>query len=176
MEGSLIQGKQVTLVCCSRHLLRAAMKGDDQLGLELSAQVASGWNTFGKGILGYVLKILEKNPGQSRWWSYLIMDTARTHVIGMCGYKGPPVEGGIVEVGYDIAPAFRNRGMATEAARLLIRNAFEQGCHTIMAHTLAAENPSTSVLKKVGMRFVQEMDDPDEGKIWQWMLEKDTAW
>lgn len=150
MEGYVIKGDRVILLCCTKRLLRAAMRGDASLGLELSARVAEEWNTFGKDVIRYVLKILEKNPVHSPWWCYLIMDTGRTTVIGMCGYKGPPVEGGIVEIGYDIAPAFRNRGMATEAAQLLIRHAFENGCHTIMAHTLAAENPSTSVLKKSG--------------------------
>jgi RimJ/RimL family protein N-acetyltransferase len=173
MEPQIIPGEKVVLLCCNRNLLRAAIKGDDALGKALQAEVAAEWNTFGKDILRYVLKILEKNPAQAPWWSYLIMDVGRTTVIGMCGYKGPPVEAGVVEIGYDMAPAYRNKGMATEAAQLLIQNAFLQGCHTIMAHTLAAENPSTSVLKKVGMRFVQEMDDPEVERIWQWTLEKE---
>jgi [ribosomal protein S5]-alanine N-acetyltransferase len=40
-----------------------------------------------------------------------------------------------------------------------------------IAHTLAERNPSTSVLRSVGMRFVDEVQDPDDGPVWRWELE-----
>jgi [ribosomal protein S5]-alanine N-acetyltransferase len=43
--------------------------------------------------------------------------------------------------------------------------------HHVIAHTLPERNPSTSVLRSVGMRFVDEVEDPDDGPVWRWQLE-----
>jgi [ribosomal protein S5]-alanine N-acetyltransferase len=40
-----------------------------------------------------------------------------------------------------------------------------------IAHTLPERNPSTSVVRSVGMRFVDEVQDPDDGPVWRWELE-----
>jgi RimJ/RimL family protein N-acetyltransferase len=43
----------------------------------------------------------------------------------------------------------------------------------VIAHTLAEKNASNSVLQKVGMKFIAEVDDPEEGKIWRWQISRD---
>ncbi|WP_461052486.1 GNAT family N-acetyltransferase [Spirosoma arcticum] len=66
---------------------------------------------------------------------------------------------------------YRNQGLATEAANGLINRAFEHpDVNIVQAHTLAEENASVGVLKKCGMAFVQAIEDPDDGAIWQWQL------
>jgi RimJ/RimL family protein N-acetyltransferase len=42
-----------------------------------------------------------------------------------------------------------------------------------VAHTLAETNASNAVLRKVGMSFVAEVDDPEVGKVWRWQISKD---
>lgn len=42
----------------------------------------------------------------------------------------------------------------------------------IIAHTLGEENASTKVLTKCGFRKVEEINDPEDGVIWQWRLNK----
>ena len=79
----------------------------------------------------------------------------------------------MVEIGYQIYEPYRSQGLATEAANGLINRAFDQPCVTVVrAHTLAEENASGQVLKKCGMAFVQAIDDPDDGSIWQWQLSR----
>ncbi len=39
------------------------------------------------------------------------------------------------------------------------------GVHTVVAHTLAAENASTRVLLRCGFARVAELDDPEDGPI-----------
>jgi hypothetical protein len=41
----------------------------------------------------------------------------------------------------------------------------------VIAHTLRERNASTSVLRSVGMRFVGEVWDPDDGLVWRWQLD-----
>jgi hypothetical protein len=38
----------------------------------------------------------------------------------------------------------------------------------VIAHTLTHDNPSTSVLKRLGFGFVGEVPDGETGRVWQW--------
>jgi RimJ/RimL family protein N-acetyltransferase len=50
------------------------------------------------------------------------------HVIGTCGFKGPPSLDGIVEIAYGISPNEQGKGLnATEAADALVRYAIDSG-------------------------------------------------
>ena len=56
-------------------------------------------------------------------------------------------------------------------AKGLIENALkDKSVKTIIAHTLAEDNPSTKVLQKCGFEKVQEINDPEDGLIWKWEL------
>ena len=106
------------------------------------------------------------------WFSYLIIDPTTTTVIGLGGFTGPPTDGS-VEIGYSIAPAYRGRGHATEAARRWLDIAIARGVTLVCAHTLADENPSTAVLRRMGFRRVAGLTDPEVGAVWRWELTAD---
>jgi RimJ/RimL family protein N-acetyltransferase len=56
-------------------------------------------------------------------------------------------------------------------AAALIDRAREAKCVcAVIAHTLAEYNASTRVLQKVGMQFVGEHNDPEDGVVWRWSL------
>jgi RimJ/RimL family protein N-acetyltransferase len=58
-------------------------------------------------------------------------------------------------------------------AKGLIENAFkDQSVRQILAHTLAEENASCSVLKKCGFIKTGEIEDEEDGLIWRWELNK----
>jgi [ribosomal protein S5]-alanine N-acetyltransferase len=42
-----------------------------------------------------------------------------------------------------------------------------------VAHTLAETNASNAVLRKAGMSFVAEVDDPEVGKTWRWRISRE---
>lgn len=84
-----------------------------------------------------------------------------------------PDELGTVEIGYEIASEHWNRGFATEVVQGMIAYAFaHKDVQAVIAHTLAEINASNTVLKKVGMNFIAEVDDPEEGKIWRWQIHR----
>ena len=92
--------------------------------------------------------------------------------MGTCGFKGEPRDG-VVEIGYEVSETFRNKGYATEMVKLLINHAFTSNLvNNIVAHTLPTKNPSVSVLKKCGFRFVADIFDEDDGNLWKWNLSK----
>ena len=74
-----------------------------------------------------------------------------------------------MELGYEVAPAFRGRGVGVAAARAMLDKAAASGAVTmVIAHTLAHENPSTGVLRRLGFRLAGEREDPEEGTVWRW--------
>lgn len=106
-----------------------------------------------------------------RWWSYVIVHREDIRVIGTCGFKGPPDLEGRVEIGYEIAESYWSKGYATEAAQALCQFAFaEPGVKAVTASTLAEENASTKLLRKLGFLFVRESMDIEDGRIWEWKL------
>ncbi|MGY1593049.1 GNAT family N-acetyltransferase [Geodermatophilus sp. SYSU D00708] len=107
------------------------------------------------------------------WFSYLIIDPTTVTVVGLGGFTGPPTDGS-VEIGYSIAPAHRGRGHATEAARRWLDIATARGVTLVCAHTLAEENPSTAVLRRLGFRRTADLIDPEVGAVWRWELASGT--
>lgn len=93
-------------------------------------------------------------------------------VVGSGGFKGPPAEGA-VEIGYGVAPSARRRGYATQAARLLVRQAFETpGVHCVYAETAVDNLPSRRVVEKAGFAHIGQRDTPDDGLVDRWTLRK----
>lgn len=110
------------------------------------------------------------HPIDLGWWNYLIIHQKDIRLIGTCGFKGAPGPDGSVEIGYEIAAPYQNQKLATEAAQALCNYAFSfETVRSVCAHTLAAENPSVKLLRKLEFQFIQEMIDIEDGKIWEWV-------
>lgn len=104
------------------------------------------------------------------WGGYFVVDEESREVVGSCAFKTPPNEHGVVEIAYFTYPSFEGLGYATAMASKLIALATcAPGVRQIIAHTLPEASASTRVLEKVGMRFVGEVIDPDDGRVWRWL-------
>lgn len=89
------------------------------------------------------------------------------------GFAGSLNAEGEIEIGYEVAPAHQGQGHATAAARALVAMAFGRpGVRAVVAHTLAQENASTGVLRRIGMAQVAELPHPEVGAVWRWRLAK----
>jgi [ribosomal protein S5]-alanine N-acetyltransferase len=153
-------------------LLSAALEGRNALGGLLGVSVAEGWEGF-PDALPIVRASYEKHPEGHPWGSLFFIEPEVSTLVGFGGFKGPPSPDGVVEIGYAIAPAFRGQGLATDAVTQMVERAFaDVAVRAVDAHTLGHDNPSTRVLQKTGFRKIAEMEDPDEGPIWQWRLER----
>ncbi len=105
------------------------------------------------------------------WDGYFVVDEQSREVVGSCAFKTPPNEDGVVEIAYFTYPSFEGRGYATAMASKLIALATgAPGVRQIIAYTLPEASASTRVLEKVGMRFVGEAFDPDDGRVWRWQV------
>lgn len=150
-------------------------RGRQELGVFLGADIPDGWPQFPEAYSVENLSTAETQEGDLSlriWGTYLFLLSDRSWLVGSGGYKGRPV-GGVVEIGYEVAPDFRNQGFATEATKALIDHAFSHAeIGWVVAHTLPVRNAPTRVLEKVGMALVETVTDPDEGVVWRWGLSK----
>lgn len=151
----------------------ASFAGTDALSQHLAISLPDVIDLgYGAEPFRYTYERIKEHPDELIWWMYLFVRQQDQVLVGIGGYKGPPDEHGIVEIGYQIYEPYRSQGLATEAARGLIQQAFTHAeVNVVQAHTLAEENASVRVLKNCGMTFVQAIDDPDDGPVWQWRRE-----
>lgn len=172
-KKKLIETKNLKIIQCDPEILSSAIEGDEILSKKLNVVVQANWTEFGIGALQYSIDRLNENVEESGWWTYFPIYKEGNILIGSGGYKGKPTMEGTVELGYEIASTYRNRGLATEMTKGLIANAFnDTRVKSIIAHTLGQENPSTKVLQKCGFEKTEEINDPDEGLIWKWEIKK----
>jgi RimJ/RimL family protein N-acetyltransferase len=169
----MIETENLKLIPCELSHFEAILKDPEQLERMLNVSLTDGWLVFPEAMQsGY--EYLKANPDALGWWTYLFIHSKDKSLIGNGGFAGLPDESGMVEIGYAIAPAYRNRGLATEAAQALVDYAFSQPkIKMVDAHTLADTNPSTKVLEKMGMKKIGETQDPGEGEVWHWRLSRE---
>ena len=153
--------------------LLAVTAGDAALGRALGVAVAPDWaGPDAMEAIGRSRDMLATDPALAQWWMHFIVHDADNRLIGLGGFKGAP-SGGQVEIGYEVAPAYRGLGLATEAARGMVDHALaHRTVDHVLAHTLPVESASTSILRRLGLRFIEAVDDPDDGPIWRWRLDR----
>jgi ribosomal-protein-alanine N-acetyltransferase len=102
------------------------------------------------------------------WIGYVAVENGIC--VGTCAFKSPP-RNNRVEIAYFTFPEHESRGVATRMAAELIRLALDQmPSVTVAAQTLPEESASTSILKKLGFRFVESVEHPEDGLVWEWQL------
>ena len=80
-------------------------------------------------------------------------------LIGYCGLGLQVIEGlALPELGYRLSPAQRGRGLATEAARAVVKDAFGRlGLPEIYAYAEPDNAPSRRVIAKLGMTYLRDV-------------------
>jgi len=178
MRKPTIETARLKLVPYELKHFEAILNDPGKLAELLGATVFENWFVF-PGVAGieairYGYEHLKANPDILGWWTYLFVHIEDNALIGHGGFKGKPDEAGMVELGYALVPAYRGRGLATEAAQGLMDYAFsDPRVKTVDAHTLAEPNPSTRVLDRLGLKQVDTVQDPDVGDVWHWRMNRD---
>jgi len=171
----MIKTQHLKLIPYELKHFEAILNDQKELGPLLGVTVFDNWFIF-PGVAGveairWGYEHLKSNPDAAGWWTYLFIHVEDSALIGHGGFKGKANEAGMVEIGYAIVPAYRGRGLATEAAQGLTDYAFSHPhVKTVDAHTLAEPNASTRVLERLGMKRVGSVQDPDVGEVWHWSV------
>lgn len=171
----MIETKRLQLIPCDLTHFEAILNDQQKLASLLQVKLADEWLGFdaAQEAMRPGYEHLKSHPEIFGWWTYLFVHKPDRTLIGLGGFKGPVNAEGTVELGYAIAPAYRRRGLASEATLGLINYAFAHPeISRVVAHTLPEKNASTGVLEKVGMKFIAAVQDPDDGEVWRWSLSR----
>ena len=142
---------------CSVELCNAILSKDiGKLIFISGAEPAEDWPI--KDALDFFpvyLNRLKIDPYVFGWGAWIIVLVCEKKIVGDLGFLGKPSIEGTVEIGYSIAPDYRGRGYAYEAAQSLIEWAFH---NKRVEKTIARCEPgniaSIRVLEKLGMNQV----------------------
>jgi len=165
--------KRIRFINSTPDILSCILQGNKSLAAYLDITIRDKWTEFGNEPFLFAQKCIQENPSDAPWYNWLTILIDENTLIGNCGYKGPPKEA-LVEIGYEVIPAFRGIGLATEIAAVLLDNAFNHPeVNRVIAHTLPEENASCKVLRKCGFHFVSEVEDPVDGLIGRWEVNRE---
>lgn len=160
---------QISLVRVSTQHKLALKRGTSQLQEMLGTTIPENWPQFPEAFEDCG----EDTEPSELWPMYFFVCPTERALVGNGGFSAPPNDAGEVEIGYEIAPTFHNKGYATAAAGALVELAFSRGeVSALVAHTLAQENASNAVLKKIGMYMVSELPSAEVGKVWKWSIQR----
>jgi RimJ/RimL family protein N-acetyltransferase len=155
--------------------LRAVVAGHEEAARHLAVVIPANWPEFPEAYT-FALEKLAHGEDLRPWWTYVFIDDRRGALVGSGGFTGRPTAEGIVELGYETAPAFRGKGYATEAAKGMLGFAFgHPEIVAVDAHTLPARNASVRVLERNGFEHLGAVPHADEGTVWHWRMTRD-AW
>ena len=102
------------------------------------------------------------------WIGYVAVDAGRA--VGSCGFAAPPATDE-AEIAYFTFPGNEGRGVATRMATALIALSLDAARIQrveFVAHTLPVESPSTSILAKLGFKWLGAIQHPEDGEVWKW--------
>jgi [ribosomal protein S5]-alanine N-acetyltransferase len=162
----------IRLVPATIELLTALGQDRVRFAELVGSPAPDGWPEFPEAIPYTLEQLRAAAPADRGWTMQFFVDAGTGALVGSGGFATAPV-GRAVEIGYEIAPAHRGRGLGTAAARALVETAVASGeVDEVVAHTLPGPNPSTAVLVAVGFEQVAEQHDPEAGTVWEWRLRR----
>jgi [ribosomal protein S5]-alanine N-acetyltransferase len=162
---------RLRLVPVSPDLVRAFFKSKDELSRLLGASLPDGWPV--DPVILEILKDRLDDPAAFAWADYIYIHRQDNAVIGDGGFKGPPDTTGRVEIGYAVLPEYRQKGLATEAARMLVQQAFacpEVGA--VCADTSVNGLASMAVLRKIGMQQYGTGHNEEDDNLICWRISR----
>jgi RimJ/RimL family protein N-acetyltransferase len=105
-----------------------------------------------------------EDPAAAGWVTGVVWDERAAVAVGRAGFHGPPDAQGMVEIGYEIDPAYRRRGYARAALGALVARADADPDVRVVRVTIAPDNtPSRDLALPFGFVHVGEQWDEEDG-------------
>jgi len=155
----IVKSKRLGLKPMTSEIIEAALNNLSSLEKAIQSHVLEDFlePVYTQRVLPIRLHKTMVNPDLAEWYGFIVELESNT-VVGTMGFKMPPDEEGLIEIGYGIHHTFQGKGYATEMAVALIDWAFQQkNVKGITATNVLKNNhPSIKILEKLGMQVVQQ--------------------
>lgn len=107
---------------------------------------------------------VSSDPAAAAWVTGVIWALDLDIAVGRAGFHGPPDEGGMVEIGYSVDPAYRRRGYARAAFEALLARAEREPSVRVVRVSISPDNhASMAVVAPFGFTKVGEQWDDEDG-------------
>jgi ribosomal-protein-alanine N-acetyltransferase len=157
---------RLKLITATRAALTADLEGAHALAQEIGVHVPDNWppDFYDEPAIQWSIdRLTAGTPPEWLLYYWILPDAPDTPtVVGLGGFKGPPVDGR-VEIGYSLLTQYRRNGYASEVVAALVKHAFEHGVEEVIAETLPQLIASIGVLEKNG--FMLTGEGSEEGVI-----------
>lgn len=103
------------------------------------------------------------SPADALWITRAVVDTDLDVAVGRAGFHGPADAAGMIELGYEIDPAYRRKGYARSSLEWLLAQARAELAITVVRATISPGNlASRALVWQYGFVDVgTQMDDED---------------
>jgi [ribosomal protein S5]-alanine N-acetyltransferase len=166
---NIIETERLHLFPLTLPQLLLYLKANDEL------EMALGLTPFGRTMAPQVKdmvskftvpKILEAMEEDYLFYTFwLVVDKQSKVIVAELGFKGPPVDGGRVEIGYGTMPTMQGKGYMTEAVKGMLQwAAARKDIKVVLAETNADNIPSIRVVEKTGF---EQMGKHGENLYWK---------
>ncbi|HSD89931.1 MAG TPA: GNAT family N-acetyltransferase [Kofleriaceae bacterium] len=110
------------------------------------------------------LEQLEADPELAPWLLRAVVMRDERIAAGFIGFHSRPDDHGVVEIGYEVLPAFRRRGYASEAVTALIAWATREGARAVRACVSPDNAASRALVARQHFVLVGEQLDAEDGR------------
>jgi len=164
----MIETENLKLIACTGMHLQGMQRSQGNVSSMMDADTVEGWLASTESV-EQAMALLAASSQNLRWGMHIVLHKADNKIIGTCGYNGMADDDGVVDIGYALAPSYRNQGIEREITKGLMDNAFEWAVvEKIDAYTLARSRESGKIFEQLGFTMLKKED----GLI-QWRLTRD---
>lgn len=149
-----INTSRLRLTPCPYAIAEAAIKENPDYHRFADTKFSNDWPSDDtKGILSTYMNQVQQHGSEFVWGVWLIILSTENRVIGDLGFKAEPSEDGIVEIGYNVVPSYRNQGFGFESVKALTDWVLKQQIvKKVIAQCDKDNQYSIRILKKIGAR------------------------
>ena len=151
----------------SLELMEALLRGDLVSAQALVGyRIPSDWPHVLESVLRYRIPIAQAQPESlPLLLRAMVLRADPEVVVGRLGFHGPAGDDGVLEIGYEVFPAYRRRGYAREAVVAMFRWAQQDpGVHRFRASVSPQNLPSRNLVTALGFVEVGSQWDVEDGE------------
>jgi len=176
MTDSGVSSDRLDLVPMTLKLMEALSRGDLESAQRMVGyRIPPDWPQGMKSVLRFRIIIARAQPkALPLLLRTMVLRADPTVVVGRIGFHGPVDEDGILEIGYEVFPAYRRQGYAREAVVAMFR--WAQGDPAVLRFrvSVSPENePSRNLVAGLGFIEVDSQWDEEDGQ--ETVFERDAG-
>jgi ribosomal-protein-alanine N-acetyltransferase len=167
MTKADVSSDRLDLVAMSLELMEALQRGDRESAQQMTTyRIPADWPEGMKSVLRFRIAVALAQPETlPLLLRAMVLRTDPEVVVGRIGFHGPADGTGMLEIGYEVFPAFRRQGYAREAVVAMFRWAQRDPAVLRFRATVSPENdPSLNLVAGLGFTEVGTQWDEEDGE------------